>query len=362
MKREFTIDAKIEIGQYTFNKLLETGYDLTVKDEVAKEYGITVGTVYKYLREYKERVLEPKPTYEELELFKKLAKNATKSFEIAEKLLISNESELLELIEKYGINTLISKINGYIKSKPDELENINKLEYIKERIKVLNEIRNSQRQKERQEEATEKRTQVHSDLLNNEAKNHLSKVVKSIKEYLESSDYYPNYIFNKNMKSVRNITTYFKKLETSPEPELRKLINDYYEELEKRGKEFAVLACNIDKFIYENNPNIMEFYRLTHMTINKFKTFLRIAVVRKQLSSYVESSINNYFDKYIIGSYSLPNLEEALKINYEYNGVIMSDEDIKNICMELAQNNIPINKNTIIYTFEEKVNGKVNKR
>ena len=52
MKREFTIDAKIEIGKYTFDKLIETGYDPKVKEEVAKEYGITVGTVYKYLREY----------------------------------------------------------------------------------------------------------------------------------------------------------------------------------------------------------------------------------------------------------------------------------------------------------------------
>ena len=363
MKREFTIDAKIEIGKYTFDKLIETGYDPKVKEEVAKEYGITVGTVYKYLREYKERILEPKPTYEELELFKKLAKNATKSFEIAEKLLIASDEEITKLIDKYGKGLLISKINDYIKSKPEEKENIARLEYVKERIEVLNEIRLNSRKAVRDLEKAEKQSEMYLNIANgSDNENKLNKIVKVIREYINSEEYYPNYIFQKNGIFSKDLSSYIKEIRDSKVPTLNRLIDTYYEELQKREVAFLELVNDVFKVIEENSPNILEFYRMTHMSINKFKTFLKVANAHKKITGFTLDFFNNYFDKYIIGSYGLANLEEALKINYEYNGVAITPEDIKSICQELYQNQIPINKNSIIYTFEEKVSSKVNKR
>lgn len=363
MKREFTVEERIKIGQVAFNKLLETNYDLSVKDEIARKYGIVPATVQKYIREYKERVLEPKPTYEELELFKKLAKNSTKSFEMAERLLSASDEEITKLLDKYGKSLLIFKINDYIKSKTEEKENIVSLEYIKERIEVLNEIRLNNRKAVRDLEKAEKQSEMYLNIANgSDNENKLNHIVKSIREYLNSEEYYPNYIFQKNGIFSRDLSSYIKEIRDSKEPTLNILIDTYFEELQKREVAFLELVKDVYKVIEEKNHNILEFYRMTHMSINKFKTFLKVANAHKKITGLTLDLFNNYFDKYIIGSYGLPNLEEALKINYEYNGVAITPEDIKSICQELYQNKIPINKNSIIYTFEEKVNNKVNKR
>lgn len=363
MKREFTVEERIKIGQVAFNKLLETNYDLSVKDEIARKYGIVPATVQKYIREYKERVLEPKPTYEELVLFKKLAKNSTKSFEMAERLLSASDEEITKLLSKYGKSLLIFKINDYIKSKPEEKENIAKLEYIKERIEVLNEIRLNDRKVARDLKKEEKQSKMYLNVANgSDNENKLNQIVKGIREYINSEDYYPNYIFQKNGISSRDLSSYLKEIRNSKVPTLNILINTYFEELQKREVAFLELVAEVYKVIEEKSPNILEFYRMTHMSINKFKTFLKVANAHKKINGFTLDFFNNYFDKYIIGSYGLPNLEEALKINYEYNGVAITPEDIKSICQELYQNKIPINRNSIIYTFEEKVSSKVNNR
>lgn len=73
--------------------------------------------------------------------------------------------------------------------------------------------------------------------------------------------------------------------------------------------------------------------------------------------------LEDYTYKIGMGSYQYNSLEELKNnLNYNYNGVELTPEIIDNLCLELKNENIPINKSTVICLFQEKNSDKVNKR
>lgn len=361
MAKTITKQEKRMIGKEVFDRLLETRYDVKVKEEVAQKYGVSATTIYKAFNEYKNAVVEPKPTFAELELLEQYIyerfrerNNNLKSYKLAEEILKSNEEGLLALLDKYGISQLISKINMYIKDKPEEKDNIALLNEIKVNLIKLNQKRVETRREER---ISEQKNRVY---ISNEGKNVRYKVVNIINDYLTSNDIYPHFIMRTHEVSGSSFRDYLNKFAELNDPEITGLVDIYKNELKNREEDFLHLVSEIVYMIENDSINILDFYRKSHMTINKFKTFMTVALVRHVISASTLSIINDFFDKYQFGTLTLRNIEDALNISYSYNGVSITENDIREICNKLHNENIPINRYSIILTFEEKVKNRVN--
>lgn len=362
-KSELSLDDRIAIGKEIFDALVKDGYGKNVKENIAEKYGLSLSFANKLLREYKERVVDPRPSFEDLKQLEKNYNENLYSFKLAESLLTASDEELKYMIEKYGMVFLLKKIDSYIKFKSDDFVNIAKLKEIRLKLSDINNVRLNEKKIINEEKREEKKEELYNGLINNtiSSDNKLNVVVNAIREYISGDDYYPNYIFRKKGITSNHLSKYLKSLKDSGKKELVSLVSEYFDVLAVRELEFAALITDVVNLIEEKNPNILDFYRLTHMSINKFKTFLRVSIVRRSVSSYTEGVINNFLERYIIGSVGISNLDEALDIFYEYNGVLMTSADIKDICIDLFNNNIPINKNSIVFSFEEKVKNKMNK-
>lgn len=342
-KRKYTEEFEIQVGKETFEELLNSQYSYDIKDNIAKKYNISKNVVSNLLSKYRNRTEEPKPTKEQIELANKYAllserRGASTPKNMIDILLGANDKELEELLQRYSYTNLINKLDYYKVRNQEQTE-------IVEQIKI-------------------RLTNIHEKTkliyLDNTIKNELEIFDKAMNEYLNSKDYYPNYIFVKNNVSKKMFMNWIKIIKENNDIERTNILNKYYDTMKEREVEFSLLTQELYKLIKTKQPTILDFYKLAHMTINRFKSYMKLGIEHNLIPKEEENTINNFFDLYIVGSYSLSNLEEAYKINYEYNEVKLTKEEIKNICMELLENDIPITKNSIILTFEEKIKNKMN--
>lgn len=352
---KYTIEERIKIGQETFYRLLETEYGENVRDEMAKKYGVTIGNISTYLNMFKINIIEPKPTEEELNILqnyysKRLQKlyplknnGVTKNYSVALSLLkATTEEDYKTIYENYNKYYVKSCIKEYCEKFPDS-ETLLMAKFEKLLILI------QKNQKPENKEITKESS--------------YDRITNLINAYLNSNDYYPNYIFKRYRIDNGDIRNILKKAKEENNEKVLNLIEEYRKTLQKRELDFKKLCLNLYYMIENNQINILDFYRLTHMPINKFKMFIRVANLRHQISGDVYLKIDNFLSKYYLGSHSYETINEAIEnLNYNYNGNELDSEMIKTICAELFEQDIPIDRNSIILTFQEKVNQRVNKR
>lgn len=342
--KKYSEEFIIQVGKEVFEALLDNNYSYDVREDIAKKYNIPVNTINNFLSTYRKRNEEPKPTEEQMKLANNyISLNGRKGVAIPKNivdiLLGATDSELEELLDRYTLKILNNKIEYNKLREPD-----NKEVYEQVQIRLRNIYNNKTINKSE----------------NNQEYSSLELFDKVMSEYLNGIDYYPNYIFVKHNVSKNIFITWIKTIKNNNDIERSNILNKYYDTMKEREVEFSLLVNEVYKLIKNNKATILDFYRLVHMTINRFKSYMKLGIEHNLIPDEEVDVINNFFDLYIVGSYGLANIEEAYKINYEYNGVMLAKEDIKNICLELLKEDIPITKNSIILMFEEKIKNKVN--
>lgn len=341
--KKYSEEFKIQVGKELFDRLYETRYASGVREEIAQKYNIPLNMANNMLSFYKNRTEEPKPTEKQLEDMKKFshAKFSRTNFpkDIVNIMLGATDEELKDIIKEYSLYRLNYKIEYRKLRNESEKET---LELLQKRLEKIN----------------QELEQV-KDTLN---PYELELFDTVFNEYLNGKDYYPNYVFARYNISKNLFTRWVNLIKLNNDIPRNELLNNYYKEMKIRELDFSILVHDLYKMITEENKNILDFYKMTHMTINKFKSFMNLGLEHHIIPEEEINTINNFFDLYIVGAYSLANLDEAYKIVYEYNGINMTKEDIKNICMELVEQDIPVTKNSIILTFEEKINNNVYKK
>lgn len=341
--KKYSDEFKIQVGKDLFERLYETRYASGVREEIAKKYNIPVSMANNMLSFYKNRKEEPKPTKEQLEDMKKYsqAKFARTNFpkDIVEIMLGATDEELKDIVKEYSLYRLNYKIEYRKLRNESERET---LELLQKRMEKIN-----QELEQAKDVLNPYELELYDTVFN---------------EYLNGKDYYPNYVFARYNVSKNLFTRWINLIKINNDKQRSELLNNYYKEMKIRELDFSILVHDVYKMIIEEDKNILDFYKMTHMTINKFKSFMMLGEEHNLIPEEEKNTINNFFDLYIVGAYSLANLEEAYKIVYEYNGINMTKEDIKNICMELVEQEIPVTKNSIILTFEEKINNNVYKK
>lgn len=357
MKR-YTREEKIKIGQETFYRLIETEYGENVKEEMMEKYNIGAFQISTFLNMFKKHIVEPKPTVEEIMILDKYyQKRLMKKYQSSPnglkkeypliKLLLSNlnEEELNNVIERYNLSYIKRTVNEYIASHPNDKE---ELTNILSKLDKINETKKEERKNEREKEFTNVREE---------------NVVKVIEEFLNSNDIYPNYIFGKYSVDKDTFNDWLKLSSLKGNEDLKELLSRYNKELKLREAIFVNGLRNLNNSIVLGDLSLLNFYRSTHMPLNKFKFFMYLARRRGLIDNETFVTLDTYIKRIEFGSYQYNSLEELKEgLNYNYNGVQLSPNIIDQLCVELNEEDIPINRNTIISLFQEEINKKLNKK
>lgn len=357
MKR-YTRKEKIKIGQEIFYRLIETEYGENVKEEIMKKYNIGSFQISTFLNMFKKHIVEPKPTEEEIMILDKYyQKRLMKKYQSSPnglikeypliKLLLSNlnDEELNNVIERYNLSYIKRTVNEYIVTHPNDKE---ELINILSKLDKINETKKEERKNERDKEFTSVRKEY---------------VVNVINEFLNSNDIYPNYIFSEYNVDKNTFSDWLKLSSLKGNEDLKELLSRYNKELKLREAIFVNGLKNLNNSIVLGDLSLLNFYRSTHMPLNKFKFFMYLARRRGLIDNETFVTLDNYIKRIEFGSYQYNSLEELKdNLNYNYNGVQLSPNMIDQICVELNEEDIPINRNTIISLFQEEINKKLNKK
>ena len=358
MAKYYTFEERIKIGQETFYRLLETEYGENVRNEMAEKYGLSVGYISTCLNMFKNHVVEPKPSMEELLILEKYyQKRLTKTyanrdkvsrreFPIVKVLLTDlTDEELFTLINRYTLGYIKKTIDEYIVVHPEDKDKLNNLVT---RLEKIHENNKEERKIERDSQFNNDKKEI---------------IISVINEFLNGNDVYPNYVFSKNNISAEKFKNWIKVSNLPGNEDVKELLGLYTKELKLRESLFVNTLRELVNHIALDDLSTLDFYRKTQMPINKFRFFVHVARRRKLIDDNVLNILEDYTYKIGMGSYQYNSLEELKNsLNYNYNGVELTPEIIDNLCLELKNENIPINKSTVICLFQEKNSDKVNKR
>ena len=358
MEKKYTIQEKIKIGQETFYRLIETEYGENVKEEMMNKYGINASRLSTFLNMFKRNIVEPKPTEEEIIILDKYYqkrltrgyanrdKVSRREFPLVKALLTGlTDEELSTLIDRYTLGYIKKTIEEYIVVHPEDKDKLNNL------VTKLDNIHESNKEERKIERDSQ---------FNNDKK---EIIISVINEFLNGNDVYPNYVFNKNNISAEKFKNWIKVSNLPGNEDIKELLGLYTKELKLREALFVNTLRELVNHIALDDLSTLDFYRKTQMPINKFRFFVHVARRRKLIDDNILNILEDYTYKIGMGSYQYNSLEELKNnLNYNYNGVELTPEIIDNLCLELKNENIPINKSTVICLFQEKNSDKVNKR
>ncbi len=358
MEKKYTIQEKIKIGQETFYRLIETEYGENVKEEMMNKYGINASRLSTFLNMFKRNIVEPKPTEEEIIILDKYYqkrltrgyanrdKVSRREFPLVKALLTGlTDEELSTLIDRYTLGYIKKTIEEYIVVHPEDKDKLNNL------VTKLDNIHENNKEERKIERDSQ---------FNNDKK---EIIISVINEFLNGNDVYPNYVFNKNNISSEKFKNWIKVSNLPGNEDIKELLGLYTKELKLREALFVNTLRELVNHIALDDLSTLDFYRKTQMPLNKFRFFMHVARRRKLIDDETLGVLEEYTYKIGMGSYQYSSLEELKNsLNYNYNGVELTPEIIDNLCLELKNENIPINKSTIICLFQEKNSDKVNKR
>lgn len=358
MNKRYSIDEKIKIGQETFYRLIETEYGENVKEEMMKKYGLSASRLSTFLNMFKRNIVEPKPTEEEIIILDKYyqkrltrgyanrEKVSRREFPVVKALLTDlTDEELTTLIDRYTLGYIKKTIEEYIVVHSEDKDKLNNLIT---RLEIIHENNKEERKNERDSQTSTERKET---------------IVSVINEFLNGNDVYPNYVFNKNNISAEKFKNWIKVSNLPGNEDVKELLGLYTKELKLREALFVNTLRELVNHIALDDLSTLDFYRKTQMPLNKFRFFMHVARRRKLIDDETLGVLEEYTYKIGMGSYQYSSLEELKNsLNYNYNGVELTPEMINDICLELKNENIPINKSTIICLFQEKNSDKVNKR
>lgn len=317
MAKYYTFEERIKIGQETFYRLLETEYGENVRNEMAEKYGLSVGYISTCLNMFKNHVVEPKPSMEELLILEKYyQKRLTKSYANREnvsrrefplvKLLLSelSDEELTNIINRYTLGYIKKTINEYIIVHPEDKDKFNSLVT---RLEKIHETNKEERKFERNSQTSTESKET---------------IVSVINEFLNGNDVYPNYVFGKNNIDAEKFKNWIKVSNLPGNEDIKELLGLYTKELKLRESLFVNTLRELVNHIALDDLSTLDFYRKTQMPINKFRFFAHVARRRKLIDDNVLNILEDYTYKIGMESYQYNSLEELKNsLNYNYNGV-----------------------------------------
>lgn len=296
-------------GKEAFNLFINNNGDKTSFIFLEKKYGLTYKEIKDLINDYKNRVISPKPTEEELKLYYNIinkkeetkAQEETVSLEFNKHLIkdllhLKFVSDLIKysLDSYYPLEDIIKNINNALNNNLTEKEKL-KLIKIKDTLnKEENKeyIINNKIVKER-----ENSNQINTDIIINEISIILEKLLTSglekIDIYIDQSSI-NNQTFLKNLPLLEEGNNYEKTLYREYNKALKKHdyeIEIYYKEIINYIKK-GIIEKNIQR-----NFNQLDYYKLTNLSpqyfLKKGLELIQNNIITKEDYKLVESFFEN---------------------------------------------------------------------
>ncbi len=362
-------------GKLAFETMIYKGEEALIP--LADSYGIKLQTLKSYISTYANRVVNPKPTEQELELYyevlkKKRQKNASqfnyqtnpehynrlykekKDFSLAEELIELNSkavSDYLDIIinSELTLQPVVAQLNSYVRYHNDETKKVKKVTLLLKHIEKNREYINAQRRL--------KSSEANKD-------NYKQKIVEMLeKNFIDGSQSIES-LMNEYKMSTITFYKYLSELSTgTPEEQLlhTKFIEKQEEEDILINESSKIIYDYINEGIIKNGEKskftILDYYRIINYSPEQYISKLwsrsnKIELNRSRILKIVE------YLKLISRNNTLCTEEQILDLHYAYNGVTIDDVGVKTQIIDYIKSmGIPLYSNVYYATAEEYLKG-----
>ena len=340
--------TRIQIGEETYKLILETGRYHDSILSICQIYSILYGTVRGYMNLYRNRVVSPKPSTSEEELFKRIRLNDKYNYrtvvnpdytfldDIIGALLRANNSNDIEtIIKKYDVVTVKKVILEYIAGADAsvELEDKKKLT---DAIDIIDEL--TKRKEKGIGPIGESRIRIK----------------ELIERYLNSSDIFLDRIFFDFYSINNSVSHIMPTLESfaKDSPENMALYTSFLKTKEER---LARLTSGLKKLL-DSVPisaiTSLDIELASGMSIKKLGNIILKKEIVDALGRKSVDFINRKIKSELV-HYRIYSKEDAKSIVLVYRGKKMDESDLDEIWRFLLDNNIEPTYANIVYAFRK---------
>ena len=333
------VDNSVLLGKEAYEALIESHYDKASLKPIMNRVFISEETLIDYIRNYRQRVVDPKPTLEqEIEYIDGVYRH-NKTYKIIYDLLdasLDNLDDKIKMCSKEVLLNTLDKFNKTLASRKYTYQ----LAILRDKI---NEVF----------EQSYDAGGYH---------NQFSKKIGDIlEEYILSNYYVITTVLIKHdivMSTFYATTNHYKDID----PKFNTIYQKYLIISKERQDKFLILIQAIfDKMEQNKYYNLIDLCMDIDTTIEDFLFMINRIVKLGFISTGMAKNLNNMIGRYVTGnSRTIMNQEKLAALKYTYNGVMLTPELKKEVVAFLNLYNAPITSITIILTFEKYVRGEIN--
>jgi hypothetical protein len=272
---------QIKLGEKAYKRFIATNGNRNEIVNIARNKGLPIRSLYLAIEIYRQRIIDPKPTKEEEELFifyKKFDNVLLKNETILQEVLkVKTNDDLNELISKFSVNDIASVISDYL---PDDEENYSEKQITaKNTLDLLKGLKGS--------------------IINSADQNDgtlLVAVSNIIDEYLNSTNIFPDEIILKHYSTAGSFKHALESY-ASLSLESKNKYSEYQAVKEKRIQDFLEL---INDVIHENKRfSIEDISQASEIKTDVLRGYFNKRILQKDvgditikavLEEYIESN------------------------------------------------------------------------
>ncbi|MDD3895571.1 MAG: hypothetical protein PHP49_00875 [Bacilli bacterium] len=359
------ITEKTLRGKEAFELYIKNNGDQSINKYLINKYGVVESTIRGYIYHYKNRVISPKPTKEELELYEEIVRN--KRTQTAKRVVSSYQEKILENFDQdllndilnikyikelityatkssYTIAQIFENIDSAIKYHEYNEEEINKLNKIKAVIESNHKLINDDRRINNREKTSinnEKDIRIICDILE-----------AVLIEGIENID---NIIISSGL-SRSKFDNSLPKLVNGSELE-QTLYNQYntilINENELLKQNYVYMVDCLKNGIIKNGINtyfsLLDYFRMTRLSPIKFQRRGHKLMTNNIITRREYESVCMFFKLYQ-NSYRILSREESLDYYYSISGVAVTREQ-KEMIINYLENELGIKLYTCVFEY-----------
>lgn len=333
------VSSTVLLGKEAYEALIESHYDMAGLKPIMNKFFVGEATLIDYIRKYRQRVVEPKPTLEQEIEYNDGVNRHNKTYKIIYDLLDAPLDELDDKIKLYSKEVLLDRLEKFKKSLAAK-KYAYQLEILPDKIV----------------EVFERGYDVDG---------YSSPVAKKFGDILEEyilSDYYTitTILIKKDVVMAAFDATANRYKDS--DPKFKAIYEKYLVVSKERQDKFlALIQAIFDKMRQNKFYNLVDLCMDIDTTIDDFLFMLNRTAKLGFISVGMAKNVNDMIGKYASGnSRTTMNQEKLDALKYTYNGVTLTPELKKEIVTFLNLYNAPITSITIVLTFEKYVRGEIN--
>ncbi|MDD2409203.1 MAG: hypothetical protein PHD03_00565 [Bacilli bacterium] len=358
------ITEKTLRGKEAFELYIKNNGDQSIYAYLTNKYGLAVSTIRGNIYHYKNRVISPKPTKEEIELYEEIVR--MKHTQIAKRVVSSYQEKISDNFDKdlindilnikytkelityaiksqYMISEMFKNIDSAIKYYGYNEEEVSKLNKIKEVIELNRKLINDDRRINAREKVTSINNEKNVNIIGNILEEVLIKGIENLEKIILDSGIRRS-TFDKCLPLLANGT----ELEQTLYNQYNTLLANENKLLEQNYLQMIYYLTNgIIKNGINTYFNLLDYFRMTRLNPIEFQRQGH-KLIKSNIITRREFKLVYSFFKLYETSIRILSHEEALDYYYSISGVTVTREQ-KEMIINYLENELGIKLYTSVF-------------